>query len=117
MIHDRTFTALLDANALYGELAGDLLLRFAHEGCFRPIWTELINEEWRRNLLMNRPELDRAKLERTIRLMNIGFPDAEVRGYADLMPGLTLPDAGDVHVLAAKCFQTTLDLRPSTERD
>ena len=33
--------------------------------------------------------------------MERAVPDAEVTGYEDLIPGLTLPDQGDRHVLAA----------------
>jgi hypothetical protein len=49
----------------------------------------------------NRPDLSREKLERTRMLMDQHATDALVRGYADLIPGLHLPDQNDRHVLAA----------------
>jgi predicted nucleic acid-binding protein len=101
MIHDDTFTALLDANALYGELTRDLLLRFAEQKCFRPVWTVIINQEWSRNLLKNRPDIDPFKLEKVIGKMNEAFPDAEITEFEDLIKGLQLPDPDDRHVLAA----------------
>jgi len=73
----------------------------ALSGKFRARWTALIHEEWVRNLLRNRPELDPAQLQRTIDLMNKAVPDALVTGHEDLIDSLTLPDPDDRHVLAA----------------
>jgi hypothetical protein len=50
---------------------------------------------------MDRSDLTRAKLERTRQLMDKAAPDALVRGYEHLIPGLALPDPNDRHVLAA----------------
>jgi hypothetical protein len=60
-----------------------------------------VYEEWKRNLLKNRPDLTREKLERTRQLMDKAAPDALVTGYEHLIPGLVLPDEADRHVLAA----------------
>jgi len=70
-------------------------------GLFRVKWTEQIQEEWITRLLENRPDLDRARLERTRALMAAAVPDCLVQGYESLIPSLELPDPDDHHVLAA----------------
>jgi hypothetical protein len=70
-------------------------------GIFRAKWTEKIHEEWISNLLLNRRDLTREKLERTRDLMNEAVPDCLVCGYEPLVAGLELPDNDDRHVLAA----------------
>jgi predicted nucleic acid-binding protein len=63
--------------------------------------SDRIQEEWIRNLLLNRQDLKRESLERTKDAMNTAFPDANVTQYEPLIDGLTLPDPDDRHVLAA----------------
>src|SRR5262249_13010021 len=58
-------------------------------------------EEWIENLLNDRKDLKREKLERTRDLMNKAILDCLVEGYESLIPALTLPDPDDRHVLAA----------------
>ncbi len=101
MIHSPGFTALLDANVLYPAPLRDILLRLASADLYQPKWTELIQEEWVGNLLLNREDLDREKLERTKQAMNSAFPDANIEGYETLITALSLPDPDDRHVLAA----------------
>ena len=86
---------------LYPAPVRDLLLCLAEQQLYRPKWSELIQEEWKRNLLQNRPDLKETRLNRTIEIMNLAFPDAEVNGYSSLIQNLTLPDKDDRHVLAA----------------
>lgn len=94
------FVVLLDANVLYPAPLRDFLITLATTGLYRAKWTEEINDEWTRNLLEQRPELEPA-LTRTRELMTRAVPDALVTGYESLVAGLTLPDLGDRHVLAA----------------
>jgi len=68
---------------------------------FRAKWSAEVHEKWIRNLLINRPDLTRAQLERTRDLMNQHALDSLVTGYEEFIPGLQLPDPGDRHVLAA----------------
>lgn len=95
------FTALLDASVLYPAPLRDLLMHLAGTGLFRARWTEAIHEEWISNLLQNRADLSRERLQRTRDLMNAAVLDCLVDGYDELIPGLALPDPGDRHVLAA----------------
>lgn len=93
--------ALYDACVLYPAPLRDLLMHLAVTDLFRARWTEAIHEEWIRNLLRDRPDLTRDKLERTRDLMNAHVRDCLVIGYESLIPALTLPDPEDRHVRAA----------------
>jgi len=96
-----SFTGVYDACVLYPAPIRDLLMWQALTGLFRARWTNLIHEEWIRNVLANRGDLTREQLERTRDLMNRAVPDCLVEGYEDLIAGFALPDADDRHVLAA----------------
>jgi predicted nucleic acid-binding protein len=101
MIYKGTFTVILDACVLYPAPLRDLLLRLATEGLYRPKWTDKINDEWKRNLLKNRSDLEEESLNHTIDLMNRTFKDAKVTNYNKLIGVLELPDPDDRHVFAA----------------
>ena len=95
--------AILDACVLYPYHLRDFLIRLAVSGgLFQARWSEDIHEEWVRNLLKNRPELDRKALQRTVHLMN-KLPNTLVAkdSYSSLISDIKLPDENDRHVLAA----------------
>ena len=96
-----TFTAFYDANVLYPSELRNFLMHLALTDLFRARWSADVHEEWIDSLLRKRPDLSREKLERTRTLMDQHVPDAIVTGYDALIPGLTLPDLNDRHVLAA----------------
>ncbi|RAJ93189.1 hypothetical protein LX87_04701 [Larkinella arboricola] len=73
MIHSIPLTALLDACVLYPAPIRDLLLHLADFELYQPKWTTKIHQEWTRNLLVNRPELTRAQLQRTVKAMEKAF--------------------------------------------
>jgi len=77
------------------------LIELAASGLFRAKWTERIHDEWIRNLLANRDDLDEAKLRTTAARMDAAVLDALVRDYDALIPALTLPDPDDRHIMAA----------------
>ncbi|WP_409307716.1 PIN domain-containing protein [Pseudomonas putida] len=99
------FTAIYDANVLYPALLRDFLMNLALTGIYRARWSASIHDEWKRNLLLNRPDLTPEHLDRTSSLMDAAVPDALVTDYDSLVEGLDLPDRDDRHVLAAaiKC--------------
>jgi predicted nucleic acid-binding protein len=93
--------ALLDANVLYAAQLRDLLLQLAFVGLFQPRWSAEIEAEWTGNLLLNRPELA-TQIPATLAMMRSAMPDALVTNYnTDRIAGLSLPDPGDRHVVAA----------------
>jgi hypothetical protein len=96
-----TLIAFYDANVLYPAELRNFLMHLALTGLFRAKWSAAVHEEWISNLLNNRPDLTRHKLERTRQLMDKATFDALVEGYEDLIPTLSLPDENDRHVLAA----------------
>ena len=95
------FVVLLDANVLYPATLRDFLMTLATSGLYSAKWTEQIHDEWIRNLLEKRPDLDAAALTRTRELMNRAVQDCLVTGHELLIEGLVLPDPDDRHVLAA----------------
>jgi hypothetical protein len=92
--------AFLDSCVLYPAALRDFLMRLAVD-TYVPKWTDEVHEEWIRNVLEDRPDLDRKQLERTRELMNRRGGDCLVTGYEHLIPNLTLPDPDDRHILAA----------------
>jgi PIN domain-containing protein len=92
---------VLDACVLYPAALRSLMMWMAVHSLIRPKWTEQIHDEWMRNVLKDRPDLTRAQLERTRRLMDEHGGDCLVSGYEEHIASLTLPDMDDRHVLAA----------------
>lgn len=95
-----SFTVVYDACVLYPAPLRDFLMHLALTGLFRARWTAQIHEEWTRNLLEKRPELEDT-LPRTVVLMNQAVPDCLVTGHEPLINSIDLPDPDDRHVLAA----------------
>jgi len=94
-------SAVYDACVLYPAPMRDVLMTLAHRGLVRARWSEEILEEWVSNLLKNRPDLTRERLERTRDKMIEAIPDSLVKVSPTLLSQLELPDPDDRHVLAA----------------
>ncbi len=95
------FTAVYDACVMYPAPLRDFLMWLALFGRFRAHWSAQIHDEWKRNLIKNRPDLTAEQIDRTSDLMDRAIPEGLVTGHEVLIEGLTLPDPGDRHVLAA----------------
>lgn len=87
---------LLDTNVLYPAVLRTLLLSLAGQGVFVPLWSPRILAEWA--AVAARRGEDAGEGIATVRSR---FPEAEVVPPDDPATDLSLPDAGDVHVLAA----------------
>ncbi len=92
--------ALYDANVLYPAQLRDLFMRLAVVGLVRAHWTDAIHDEWIEHVLADHPDVTRAQLARTRRLMEQALPAAHVEGYERHISSITLPDPDDRHVLA-----------------
>jgi hypothetical protein len=96
------FTVVYDACVLYPASIRDLMVEIARTGLVRAKWTDRIHFEWINAVNRQRPDLDRARLERAAQLMNTAVLDCLVTGFESLEAGLSaLPDPDDRHVLAA----------------
>lgn len=91
--------ALLDACILVPQRLSSLLLTMAEHGLCEPRWSEPILTETERALIQKLrlvPDLARRRLQ----AMRTAFPEANIEGFDDLIPGLRC-DPKDRHVLAA----------------
>ena len=95
------FTAVYDACVLYPAPLRDLLMHLALSDLYRARWSDLIHDEWTRNVLANRKDLNSDQLNRTRQLMNANVRDSLVAGFEYLIPSIELPDPDDRHVVAA----------------
>lgn len=93
--------AVYDACVLYPFHLRNVLIQCAFDGLVGARWTDDIHAEWMRNLAANSPHRPLSRFETTRELMKAALPDADVADYQALIPGLSLPDPDDRHVLAA----------------
>lgn len=100
MMHS-PYPVVLDACVLYPARLRDLLMHLGLAGLYLPKWSAVIHDEWRRNLLLKRSDINPEALARTTDLMNLALPDANVTGFETLIEGISLLDPDDRHVLAA----------------
>lgn len=91
---------LIDANVLYPTVMREVVLGVAKAGLFEPQWSARILEEWARAAARLGP-VEEAQARGEIVMLGAAWPRAEVRFPPELEARLWLPDAGDVHVLAA----------------
>jgi predicted nucleic acid-binding protein len=97
------FVVVYDACVLHDSLLRDLLIRLARKRRLnlQARWSEAILDEMVRSILARRPNFEPSRLARTRQLMCEAIPDCLVTGFEPLIEGLSLPDPGDLHVLAA----------------
>lgn len=97
----RSFIVFCDACVLYPAPIRDLLMELSLNELLQLKWSKRVLDEWIENLLKNRPDLTRDRLENTIALMKKAVPDCLIEDYESIEKDLNLPDANDDHVLAA----------------
>jgi hypothetical protein len=89
--------ALLDANVLYANHLRNLLLQIAQNDLFDAKWSELIEQEWLRNM----EPRTRARIQsHTLPLIRTWFANAMVTGFDPLQP-IGMTDPKDRHVASA----------------
>lgn len=91
---------LIDACVLYPTVMREVILGAAKLGLFEPRWSDRILEEWARATVKLGPEAE-VFARGEIAMLGVQFPRATVPVHQGKMPGLWLPDADDIHVLAA----------------
>lgn len=91
---------MLDACVLMSSVLRPVLLDLAEAGCFHPVWSARIGDEWRRNaarIWQIPPETLQAQWD----AMNRRFPNADAGDVTAYEVGLKYSDPKDVHVIAA----------------
>ena len=91
---------LLDACVLYPTVMREVLIGCAGAGLYQPCWSPRILEEWAR-ATVKLGEGGEAIARGEIAALTARFPRASVTPDDGLLRRLWLPDADDVHVLAA----------------
>ncbi len=76
-------------------------MRLALIDLYQAKWSQEIHNEWIKNLLKNRPDLEPERVASIRFKMDQHVRDCLVEGYEELIKGITLPDPNDRHVLAA----------------
>jgi predicted nucleic acid-binding protein len=89
---------VLDACVLYPMGIRNLLLSLADEDLYLPKWSPKIQDEWVRNLVNNRDDIDTKRIQKTVDAMNKAFPNANVAESESTLQ-VKLPDVDDNHVL------------------
>jgi predicted nucleic acid-binding protein len=91
---------LIDACVLFPTVLLEIMLGLAAKGEFMPLWSPRILEEWAR-AAARLGAGEEAVARGEIALLRAHWPDAEIRPDPATPARLWLPDADDVHVLAA----------------
>lgn len=95
---------LADANVLYSRVLRDYLLYAADQEVVAIAWSSRVLAEATEHLMRNVEGFDHAAAQRLVAAMNRAFPYAEVEPddqHWRMLDGMSLPDEGDRHVLAA----------------
>lgn len=92
--------AVLDTCVIYPTVMREMLLGVAATGAFEPLWSDRILEEWARAAAKLGPGGE-AQARGEAALVAAQWPKARVSWKPSLEDRLWLPDAADVHVLAA----------------
>lgn len=90
---------VLDACVLYPTVMREVLIGAARAGCFEPVWSERVLEEWARAAAKLAPGQE-VQARGEIALLRAAFPRAERPADPGLEQRLWLPDPADIHVLA-----------------
>lgn len=97
-----SYTALLDANVLIPARVRDVLLTLADADLYRPLWSQPILTEVRRNLP---PSMDDSARDRLMEVMRAAFPEAMVLFPEGIeLRAIELVNAKDQHVVTAAVF-------------
>ncbi|MDB2407329.1 PIN domain-containing protein [Jannaschia sp.] len=91
--------AFLDACVLYPTVMREVLLGCAAADLYRPYWSPRVLEEWAR--AARKIPGGEAVARGEIAVLRARWPEAEIRPGEATQARLWLPDANDVHVLAA----------------
>lgn len=81
MIRLGNFNVVLDACVLYDSHLRDLLLRLAEKELYQPVWSTIICDELKRNLIK---KISEEKASCLVRIINSAFPEAVIDNFSKL---------------------------------
>lgn len=81
MIRLGNFNVVLDACVLYDSHLRDLLLRLAEKELYQPVWSTIICDELKRNLIK---KISEEKASSLVRIINSAFPEAVIDNFSKL---------------------------------
>ena len=87
--------AVFDACILYPFHLRNIIVQAAVDHLVAGRWTDMIHDEWIRNLAASAPAIPLERLQNIRRLMNEALPMAMVNGYEEQIPIVNLPDPND----------------------
>lgn len=82
MIRLGNFNVVLDACVLYDSLIRDFLLMIADKELYQPVWSPIICDEVKRNLI-NQAKIEEDKVNKLITIINEAFPEAMIINQTD----------------------------------
>lgn len=91
---------VLDTCVLISNVLRGVLLRLAEQGCFQPVWSDVIGDEWRRNAARIWDVLPESIAQQWDELQ-LAFPLADQGDVRAFKEGLVYSDPKDWHVIAA----------------
>lgn len=91
---------VLDTCVLISNVLRRLLLRLADQACFQPAWSEIIGDEWRRNVARVW-EVEPDIIAQEWAQLQALYPEADQGDVAPFKQGLVYSDPKDWHVIAA----------------
>lgn len=91
---------VIDTCVLLSNVLRRLLLGLAAQGCFRPAWSGVIGDEWRRNA-SRIWGVSREDIQAQWDALQVAFPQADQGDVSPYTDGLQRSDPKDWHVIAA----------------
>jgi len=91
---------VLDTCVLISNVLRRLLLRLADQDCFKPAWSGIIGDEWRRNAARVW-EVEPDVIAQEWEELQARYPEADQGDIAPFKQGLVYSDPKDWHVIAA----------------
>lgn len=82
MIRLGNFNVVLDACVLYDSLIRDFLLMIADKELYQPVWSPIICDEVKRNLI-SQGKIEEDKVNKLITIINEAFPEAMIINQTD----------------------------------
>lgn len=99
MIRLGNFNVVLDTCVLYDSHMRDILLALAEQELYQPIWSEIICEELKRNII-KKANVTEEKAIKIVRCINQAFPEALITSHTEILDlKNTNIDSKDRHVV------------------